>query len=118
MRGMLTLNLSFLGQSIAIARPTIAHSATADRCTAGFSTPPCPLWVIRNGVRRGLLPLDVRFAPRADKLHTVLAGRFRAISGRGQQKASASTVIENSSARIEAPCPRGIGRQRLLATSL
>src|SRR5215470_9631514 len=43
MRGMLTLNLSFLGQSIAIARPTIAHSATADRCTAGFSTPPRPL---------------------------------------------------------------------------
>ena len=27
MRGMLTLNLSFLVQSIAIARPTIAHTA-------------------------------------------------------------------------------------------
>src|SRR6516162_8870269 len=43
MRGMLTLKLSFLVQSIAIARPTIAHSVTADRCACGISAPECPL---------------------------------------------------------------------------
>src|SRR5215472_6309894 len=48
MRGMLTLNLSFLVQSIAIARPTIAHSATADRCACRISAPECLLWV-RSG---------------------------------------------------------------------
>jgi hypothetical protein len=42
--------------------------------------------------------------------HFVGEGEDRALATPWATEASASAVIENSSARIGAPCPRGIGR--------
>src|SRR5262245_7607248 len=42
------------------------HDAPGGRCTAGFQSHLCPLWVIRDRVSGFYLPAHVRFAPKAD----------------------------------------------------
>src|SRR6516162_11777193 len=77
MRGMLTLNLSFLVQSIAIARPTIAHTALQ-----------------QTGALRDFDPGHVRFGSQPDEatLRAMSAYPPKADMRRGRDVACASLL--------------------------
>jgi hypothetical protein len=59
------------------------------RCIAGFQSPLCPVWVIRDLGRRSHTMMYVRFTPKADKRADVSPSPLSAKSGREQMQRGA-----------------------------
>src|SRR6516225_1293747 len=47
-----------------------------DRCTAGFQSPLCPLWVIRVGLKQAAASPDVRFTSNSGQRQASCCVRF------------------------------------------
>jgi hypothetical protein len=66
--------------------PNGERRRSLERCTAGFRSPQCPLWVNRDRCGRSHARMYVRCCPKADKYRIVSVCPLSAITGREQMQ--------------------------------